>query len=164
MTVSKMLSSQLICSIVAATLVGIPRVQAQEFTRGLPPAFSQHLATSKEIYVATVRKDGSRSTPAPVWFGLMEGSIWFTTSPDSWKAKRIRRGSPMFVSVDGKRGPFVQMKAEIILDGDKAEQLGKIYDEKYWIAWLGFFRPSKSRNESGKTILLKLTPASEPQA
>ncbi len=134
-------------------------VMAQDLVRGVPPEFSQHLARNKEIYVATRRKDGSRSSPTPVWFGLMDGAIWFTTSPTSWKAKRIRRGSPMFVSVDGAHGPFIEMKAEIILDGDKAEQLGKVYDQKYWIAWLGFFRPSKARNESGKTILLKLTPA-----
>ncbi len=164
MILSKKPLTRFVCSLLAATLVGAPLVGAQELTRGLPPDVSEHLARNKEIYVATLRKDGSRSTPVPVWFGLMEGSIWFTTSPDSWKAKRIRRGSPLFVSVAGKRGPFVRMKAEIILDGDKAEQLGKVYDEKYWIAWLGFFRPSKARNESGKTILLKLTPADEPQA
>ncbi len=134
-------------------------VMAQELVRGVPPQFAQHLARNKEIYVATRRKDGSRSDPTPVWFGMMDGAIWFTTSPTSWKAKRIRRGSPIFVSVEGKRGPFLEMKAEIILDGDKAEQLGKVYDQKYWIAWMGFFRPSKARNESGKTILLKLTPA-----
>jgi len=133
-------------------------VMSQELTRGLPPDFSEALGRNKEIYVATQRKDGSRSKPVPVWFGMMEGTIWFTTSPDSWKAKRIRRGSPVFVSVSGKNGAFVEMKAEIILDGDKAEQLGQVYDQKYWIAWMGFFRPSKARNESGKTILLKLTP------
>lgn len=164
MTWSKIPLAPLLGCIVVSTLVATPLAMAQELTRGLPPDFSEHLARNKEIYVATLRKDGSRSTPVPVWFGLMEGSIWFTTSPDSWKAKRIRRGSPVFVSVDGKRGPFVKMKAEIVLDGNKAEQLGEVYDEKYWIAWLGFFRPSKSRNESGKTILLKLTPADEPQA
>lgn len=134
------------------------RGEAQELVQGLPPDFAEHLSRNKQIHVATQRKDGSRSTPAPVWFGVMEGAIWFTTSPTSFKAKRIKRGSPVFVSVDGKRGPFVKMKAEIIRDGDQAEKLGQIYDRKYWIAWLGFFRPSKDRNESGKTILLRLSP------
>jgi len=140
------------------------RARGLELVQGLPPEFAEHLTRNKEIHVATRRKDGSRSTPAPVWFGLMDGAIWFTTSPTSFKAKRIKRGSPVFVSVDGKRGPFIRMKAEIILDGNQAERLGEIYDEKYWIAWLGFFRPSKERNESGKTILLRLTPDPEPSA
>lgn len=139
-------------------------VMAQELVRDVPPDFAQKLATNKEIYVATQRKDGTRSKAVPVWFGTMEGTLWTTTSPGSWKAKRIKRGSPIFVSVNANDGPFIEMKAEIILDGDKAEQLGKVYDQKYWIAWLGFFRPNKSRNESGKTILIKLTPASKPQA
>jgi len=41
-----------------------------------------------------------------------------------------------------------------------ADRLGKIYADKYWIAWLGFFRPSGARVEAGKVVLLKLTPAS----
>lgn len=129
---------------------------AQLLPQGLPLEMAEKLVDAKHIYVATQRKDGSRSQPAPVWFGIMEGAIWFTTSPDSHKGKRIRRGSPVFVSVEGKKGPFVQLKAEIVRDGDRAEALGKIYERKYWLAWLGFFRPSKDRVESGKTLLIRL--------
>ena len=133
---------------------------ADEVIKGFPADFAAHLARAKEIYVATQRKDGSRSDVVPVWFGLMDNAIWFTTSPDSHKAKRVMHGSPLFVSVEGKDGPFVTVKAEVIKDGALADRLGEIYKEKYWIAWLGFFRPSRARNESGKTVLLRLTPAS----
>jgi hypothetical protein len=125
-----------------------------------PADFAAQLARSKEIYVATQRADGTRSSAVPVWFGFMDNAIWFTTSPGSHKARRIMRGSPIFVSVEGKQGPFLQTKAEIVKDGALADRLGELYKEKYWIAWLGFFRPSRARNESGKTILLRLTPAS----
>ena len=114
---------------------------------------------AKEIYVATERKDGTRSKPVPVWFGYMDNAIWFTTAPDSHKGKRVKRGSAMYVSAQGENGPFIKTKAEVIKDGAVAERLGEIYSKKYWIAWLGFFRPSRARNESGKTILLRLTPA-----
>jgi hypothetical protein len=123
-----------------------------------PPEFVAQLQDTGEIYVATVRKDGTRSTVVPVWFGWMDDAIWFTTSPTSHKAKRITRGSPLFVSAVGKDGPFIKTKAEIIRDGAVADRLGELYKQKYWIAWMGFFRPSASRNESGKTILLRLTP------
>jgi len=123
------------------------------------PEFVAQLQQQKEIYVATQRKDGSRSTPVPVWFGWMDNAIWFTTSPSSHKGKRVKNGSPMFVSVQGKDGPFIKTTAEIVKDGALADRLGEIYSQKYWIAWAGFFRPSRSRNESGKTILLRLTPA-----
>ena len=132
---------------------------AEELVRAFPTEFATRLASAKEIYVATQRKDGTRSEVVPVWFAVMDDAIWFTTGPESHKAKRVRRGSPLFVSVDGTDGPFVKTTVEIIKDGALADRLGDIYKQKYWIAWLGFFRPSRARNESGKTVLLKLTPA-----
>ncbi len=133
-------------------------VMAEGAVAGFPPDFAARLATAKEIYIATQRKDGTRSAVVPVWFAVMDDAIWFTTSPGSHKVKRVRRGSPLFVSVQGKDGPFIKTKVEIIKDGALADRLGEIYSKKYWIAWLGFFRPSRARNESGKTVLLKLTP------
>lgn len=127
--------------------------------QGFAPDFVARLKRCKEIYVATERKDGSRSKAVPVWFGLMDDAVWFTTGPQSHKARRVRRGSPLFVSVEGKDGPFIRTQATVVKDGSLAERLGEIYNDKYWIAWLGFFRPSRARNDSGKTVLLRLTPA-----
>lgn len=131
---------------------------AEELAHGFPSDFVARLATAQEIYVATQRKDGTHSEVVPVWFGLMDNAIWFTTSPESHKAKRLKRGSPLFVAVQGKDGPFVKTKVEVVQDGALADRLGEVYAQKYWIAWAGFFRPSRARNESGKTVLLKLTP------
>jgi hypothetical protein len=150
-------------AIAVAFIVGSPSLSAR-FAMAEPPAsfspeFVAQLHGIKEIYVATERKDGTRSKPVPVWFGYMDNALWFTTSPDSHKGKRVKRGSAMYVSAQGENGPFIKTKAEVINDGALAERLGEIYSKKYWIAWLGFFRPSRARNESGKTILLRLTPA-----
>ena len=142
------------------TLLAASVTMADVLIQGLPPDMAEQLTRAKEIYVATQRKDGKRSAAVPVWFGLMDNAVWFTTGPSSHKAKRIQRGSPVFMAVKGTDGPFVKMKAEIISDGAQAERLGTIYGQKYWIAWLGLFRPSRARNESGKTILLKLVPSS----
>ena len=147
---------------IAVVLASIPpsaaTAVAEPTAAGFPPDFVAQLDGAKEIYVATERKDGTRSKPVPVWFGYMDNALWFTTSPDSHKGKRVKRGSAMYVSVQGENGPFIKTKAEVINDGAVAERLGDLYSKKYWIAWLGFFRPSRARNESGKTILLKLTP------
>jgi hypothetical protein len=142
----------------AAIMLTGSAVMAEEAVSAFPPDFAARLATAKEIYVATQRKDGTRSAAVPVWFAVMDNAIWFTTSPTSHKVKRVRRGSPMFVSLEGKDGPFIKTQAAIIKDGALADRLGEIYAKKYWIAWLGFFRPSRARNDSGKTVLLKLTP------
>lgn len=155
---------RLLLSIAAAMLAGslslsARSAMAEQPTAGFPPEFVAQLDAAKEIYVATERKDGTRSKPVPVWFGYMDNALWFTTSPDSHKGKRVKRGSAMYVSAQGENGPFIKTKAEVIKDGALAERLGEVYSKKYWIAWLGFFRPSRARNESGKTILLRLTPA-----
>src|SRR6266700_2881972 len=54
------------------------------------------LAKAELIYVATIRKDGNQSTAAPVWFTVTpDHLVLINTGPDTWKAKRIRRGSPV---------------------------------------------------------------------
>jgi hypothetical protein len=35
---------------------------------------------AKEIYIATERKNGTRSKPVPVWFGYMDNAVWFTAN------------------------------------------------------------------------------------
>ena len=126
--------------------------------KSFSPEFMSKLNQSKQIYVATERKNGARSAAVPVWFGVIDNAIWFATLPDNHKAKRVKRGSPMYISVEGKDGPFIKAKAEIVQDGAMAERLGEIYARKYWIAWLGMFRPSREKIETGKNLLLRLTP------
>src|SRR5262245_12751163 len=48
------------------------------------------------VYVATVRKDGTQSRAVPVWFiATRDDDVLIDTNTDSWKARRIRRGSPV---------------------------------------------------------------------
>lgn len=144
--------------VLASVPIAAPVAMAEQAPASFPPEFVAQLDKAKEIYVATERKDGTRSKPVPVWFGYMDNALWFTTSPGSHKGKRVKRGSPMWVSAQGENGPYIKTRAEVIRDGAIADRLGAVYSQKYWIAWLGFFRPSRERNESGKTILLRLTP------
>ncbi len=125
-----------------------------------PAGFLRHLQDSKQIYVATQRKDGTRSAASPVWFGIIDNQIWFATKVGSHKAGRVKRGSPLFVSVSGKEGPFVKTRAEIVKDGAVADQLGQIYAQKYWMAWVGLHRPSRQKIESGEDVLIHLIPES----
>jgi hypothetical protein len=141
------------------TLLMMAVAAMAEMPVGFAPEVIKELNEAKQIYVATARKDGTRSTAVPVWFGYVDDAIWFTTSPGSHKGRRVRGGSPVFVSVRGKDGPFLKTKAEIVKDPAQAERLGAFYSKKYWIAWLGFFRPSGRRVQSGKVLLLRLTPA-----
>src|SRR5258708_2953507 len=72
------------------------------------------LSRASVIYIATVRKDGNQSKAAPVWFTFTpDGLIYIQTRPDRWKAKRVRRGSPMIGWIGSRTGPAFISKAEI---------------------------------------------------
>jgi general stress protein 26 len=125
---------------------------APAYAASLPAQTEAALQSSDLIYVATKRRDGSRSSAKPIWFYYTDdGKLFFTTSPDSWKAKRIVRGSPLYIRVGEKDGPFLVGEAEAVTDPDLVDRMGKAYADKYWIAWLGFFKPRSARVTSGKT-------------
>ena len=127
---------------------------------GFAPDVVTALESSKNLYVATRRKDGTPSTVSPIWFMFDGEAIYFTTVPTSHKAKRIARGSPLLVWVGSEQGPHFVGTAEILRDPALAERMAPAYDRKYWISWLGFFRPRADRIRDGKTVVVKVTPAS----
>ncbi len=132
-------------------------VAASAKAGALPDDVRSALGTQKEIWVATRRADGSRSSAAPIWFWWDGNVLYLSTGPDTHKAKRIRKGSPVFVAVRGKDGPFFEGTPEIVTDLQLVERLGAEYAKKYWIAWLGLFRPRAARVSAGKTMVVRVT-------
>ena len=116
------------------------------------------LKTEKHIYVATRRVNGEWSTPAPVWFMYDGEAVYLTTAPSSHKAHRIRRGSPVRVWVGKKDGPLFEGEARFVKDPAVVERMAQAYTQKYWLAWLGLFRPRPGRIATGKTLVVKITP------
>lgn len=116
------------------------------------------LKTTSYIYVATRRLNGEWSTAAPVWFMYDGEAVYFTTSPSSHKAHRIHRGSPVRIWVGRKDGPAFDGEAQLVKDRAIVERMAEAYNQKYWLSWLGFFRPRPARVGSGKTVVVKVTP------
>ena len=139
----------------ALSLAAIAAAGAATFA----PDVGTALRSAKQLYVATRRKDGSQSSVVPVWFMYDGEAIYFTTAPDSHKAKRIAAGSPLLGWVGAADGPHFVGKAELLRDPAVAEKMAPVYDQKYWISWLGFFRPRPERVRDGKTVIVKVTPA-----
>lgn len=129
-------------------------------TMPFPHAVVDALGRVKQIWVATRRTDGSASKAVPVWFTFDGDAIWFTTGPKSHKARRVARGSPLLVWVGAPDGPHVETRAELVRDPAVAARMAPVYDRKYWISWLGFFRPRPQRVADGQTIIVRATPAS----
>jgi general stress protein 26 len=118
------------------------------------------LAKAKLIYIATVRKSGMQSTSAPVWFtmGADSNSILIQTGPKTWKAKRIKRGSPVLVWIGEKNGPAFIGKAEITSDPAIVNKILDDFHKKYWENRIMGVGPSKARFDSGERIAIKITP------
>jgi hypothetical protein len=144
----------------AAWLCWPPRLRAAP----LPASTEAALRDAERIYVATRRRNGALSSIEPIWFNYTDGKIFFSTAPDSWKAKRIAEGSPLYIWVGSPSGPFVEGRAEAVTDPAFIDRMGAAYSEKYWLAWLGLFRPRSSRVADGKTkaFLVTVTQAAPP--
>jgi Pyridoxamine 5'-phosphate oxidase len=111
------------------------------------------------IYIATVRKDGNQSKAAPVWFTVTaDNRILIETGPATWKAKRIRRGSPAIVWIGAADGPAFIGKAETASDPAVQNQIITDYPRKYLLARVGFARPSEKKFEDGKIVAIRITP------
>ena len=125
------------------------------------PKTKELLQSSSYIYTATQRQSGETSESVPIWFMWDGERIFFTTSPESWKARRIARGSPLFINVGSKDGPKLKGKATKITDPALIDRMGQAYRDKYWIAWMGLFRPRSDRVTSGKTVAYLVDVAEE---
>jgi Pyridoxamine 5'-phosphate oxidase len=111
------------------------------------------------VYIATVRKDGNQSKAAPIWFTTTPDHILLVnTGPNTWKAKRVRRGSPAIVWIGSEDGPAFIGKAEITNDHALQARIINDYPQKYLTARVGLFKPNQSKYDKGSNIVIKITP------
>jgi hypothetical protein len=110
------------------------------------------------IYIATVRKDGNQSTSAPVWFIMSkDNTLLIQTGATSWKAKRIRRGSPAMIWIGEKDGPAFMAKAAIESDKDSQQEILQGIPRKYTLARLGIVGPSQKKFDAGTLVVIRLS-------
>lgn len=117
------------------------------------------LAAASILYIATVRKDGNQSTAAPVWFTVSpDGRVLIQTQPSTWKAKRVRRGSPVIVWIGKRHGLAFIGKAQITNDPSIIRQIVEDYPKKYLLARLGFHKPAEDMFKKGSIVSIVITP------
>ena len=127
--------------------------------RPLRSATITALAGKSYVYIATVRKDGNQSTAVPVWFITgSDNEILIDTNATSWKARRIRRGSPVIVWIGSGTGPAFIGKAEFVTDPAVQDQMIDQIPRKYFLARIGFFGPRRANFDSGKIVTIRISP------
>ena len=120
------------------------------------------LAKATYIYIATVRKDGTQSKAAPIWFTTTpDNDVLIETSPKSPKVKRIKRGSPALIWIGTRTGPAFIGKAEIVTDTALQDLVIAQYPKKYLLAWIGIARPSRAKLDRGQIVVIRVSPTRE---
>jgi len=120
----------------------------------------QALSQASLVFIATVRKNGMQSKAAPVWFtvGADNNSILIQTEHTTWKAKRIRRGSPVLVWIGKPDGPAFIGKAEITNDSALQNKILADFRQKYLQNRLLGMGPSRAEFDNGEQVAIKITP------
>lgn len=143
----------------AVVLIGLA-IPVSNAIAAATPRDTDALAKATYIYIATVRKDGNQSKAAPVWFiATADNQVLIETSPTSWKAKRIKRGSPALIWIGSRTGPAFIGKAEIVTDKAQQDQVIAEYPKKYLLARIGFARPSRAKLDSGQIVVIHIEPS-----
>jgi hypothetical protein len=123
----------------------------------LSPRELDALAQARVIYLATVRKDGTQSRAAPMWFTVTPpGEILIQSGPQSWHSRRIRRGSPVIVWIGRQRRIAFIGKAEPTDDPLMVAQIISDYPKKYWMARFGWHRPGQASFEKRERLAIKI--------
>jgi PPOX class probable F420-dependent enzyme len=97
---------------------------------------AEFLAHSRIMTLATLGKTGLPHLTA-MWYGLIEGEIWFETKAKSQKAVNIRRDPRVTVlveagdSYDRLRGVAIEGRAEIVDDPEMLFRVGISVWERY---------------------------------
>lgn len=127
--------------------------------KGLSPEIVKALKTSKYVYIASTRKDGSLSRPAEIWFLYYKGSVYVASPPTTWRVRRIKAGRPGARIWVGKRdGPSFRAKGAIVNEPEVLPVLFETYARKYgarWRQWEGKFRQGL---KDGSRVLIRYSP------
>jgi len=86
-----------------------------------PTGSIDDLKGRKYCVLVSYRKNG-QAMPSPLWFGTADGRLYFQTSPDGFKVKRIRNNPEVRVAPCTSRGkpvgpPFIG-KARVVPDSE----------------------------------------------
>jgi hypothetical protein len=142
-----------------ATLISLALLAAGAGAADLPEAVKSQLATSKYVYIASTRKNGSLGKPAEIWFLYHHGAVYVGTPPTSWRARRIKAGRTQAKIWVGKAdGPSFVATGAIVNEPDVYPVMYEAYAKKYADGWSHFEEKFRTGFKDGSRVLIKYVP------
>lgn len=90
----------------------------------------ERLATSRNVWLATVRDDG-RPHVAPVWFVYVDDRIWIGTGRSSVRVRNLRRSPAASAALEDGDAPVVAEGAVTIHDAERPAPVVEAFIAKY---------------------------------
>ncbi len=133
-----------------------------------PNPAASAIAAEKYVSLTTFTKNGG-AKPLPVWIAaLADGRIGFTTSPESWKAKRVRNTPKVTLQPCDQRGNVADGAIEVtgtaeVVDGAPFDEVQRLIKAKYgvWVtvirvmnAMRGVFKREETQSSAAIIITL----------
>lgn len=141
--------------VLVGTLTWIPSIQTAVLTSEIQDA----LHSSKYVYIASTRKDGSWGKPAEIWFMYHQGAMWVASPTTTWRVKRIQAGRDKAkIWVEKPGGPAFIAKGSIVKDPEVQKVLFKTYAKKYPADWSSYEKVFREELQSGARVLIKYEP------
>jgi len=100
------------------------------------PSSTAAISDAKFVSLTTYKKDGTPK-PLPVWIAaLPDGRVGFTTSGESWKAKRVRTNPQVTLRPCDQRGRVADGAAEVtgtavVVSGTEFAEVEALIKAKY---------------------------------
>ncbi len=99
-------------------------------SESLPVAVRDRLAQEKNVWLCTVRPDGSPHV-TPVWFVFLRGSWWIGTDAISVKVRNVEKFSRVSLALEDGRLPVVAEGEAVLHRGLFPEEIMDAFDAKY---------------------------------
>jgi general stress protein 26 len=141
--------------VLAGILAWMPASQVMALTSEVEDA----LDSSKYVYIASTRKDGSLGRPAEIWYMHHQKAVWVATPKTTWRVKRIQAGrDDAKIWVGKSDGLSFMAKGSIVKDSEAQEALFKTFAEKYSSSWSSFETNFRNGLQNGDRLLIKYEP------
>lgn len=132
------------------------------------PSSTASIADEKFVSLTTYKRDGTPK-PLPVWIAaLPDGRVGFTTSRESWKAKRVRNNPQVTLRPCDQRGRVADGAVEVtgtavVVDGAEFTDVEALIRAKYGLMVTaiktmnrvrGLFKKEETQSSSALIITL----------